>query len=199
MVLRDSLERVEFVVVQDGHRALADLEGIQSDVMMMSSSNGGVSNLVIFDSTLGCLSSDLFADGDGGIVAELVEDVGFALKKTARSIGASSRSSSNNRSRCAVFVVNGALSADYGHNAALGTGWRAADIQFRLDVIQDDFQPEREQQQFPDLTVATKRVVAASLMKHSAKAVMAREDPSSTRRATVATVRQMALPMKISA
>mmetsp|Transcript_28261 Transcript_28261/g.62079 ORF Transcript_28261/g.62079 Transcript_28261/m.62079 type:complete len:166 (+) Transcript_28261:690-1187(+) len=135
-------------------------------------SNNNNNNLVILDSASGCLSSDLFADGDGCLGAALVEEVSFTLRKISRSIGVSS----SRPCRCAVFVVN-TLS---GQKASLGTGWRPADIQVRLDVVQDDY-PDGEQQQHQQrqpvagLNVSTKRTVKATLMKHYGHAVSARE------------------------
>ena len=193
IMLRAALERVGFVTVQDGHRALTALADIGKDIVSAppceiderhqeendssaaSSSSSSSNNIVIFDSASGCLSSDLFADGDGGLGAALVEDICFTLRKLARSVGVSS----NCRCRCAVLVVNAAS----GQKAALGTGWRAADVQVRLDVLRDDY-PDREQQQHQPhpvsgLIVSTKRIVKATLLKHCGKSVSAREDDDS--------------------
>jgi len=188
VMLRAALARVGFVAVHDGHRALGALADIENDIVTSMgpaaaaahyedeersdiSSNNNNNNLVILDSASGCLSSDLFADGDGCLGAALVEEVSFTLRKISRSIGVSS----SRPCRCIVFVVN----TISGQKAPLGAV--PADIQVRLDVVQDDYpdgeqqQQQRQRQPVAGLNVSMKRTVKATLMKHYGHAVSARE------------------------
>ena len=181
--LRSAVDRVGFVSVADGHDALAALACIDRDIATANNNddaNGGRTNnasnsLIIFDSASGCLSSDLFADGDGGVGAALVEDVAFALKRMARTVG-----SVGSPARCAVLVINGTVSAGAGHKAALGAGWnRAADVQVHFDAVGDELLEHQEvtrSGEVPGLNVDSKRVIKATLTKHYGKAISTRED-----------------------
>jgi hypothetical protein len=199
MALRKAMDRVGFVAVADGHDALAALAGIDRDISNASSNddddddacsgsgsenNVNRNNLIVFDSASGCLSSDLFADGDGGVGAALVEDVAFALKRMARTVG-----SLGSPARCAVLAINGTVSAGVGHKAALGTGWnRAADVQVHFDTVGDELLVHQVEEgrggsmrsgNIPGLNVTSGRVIKATLTKHYGKAVSSREDDAS--------------------
>ena len=188
--LRNAVDRVGFVAVADGHDALAALACIDRDIAAANNNDdadGGRTNnannsLIIFDSASGCLSSDLFADGDGGVGAALVEDVAFALKRMARTVG-----SVGSPARCAVLVINGTVSAGTGHKAALGAGWnRAADVQVHFDAVGDELLEHQEEGgrlmrsgEVPGLNVDSKRVIKTTLTKHYGKAISTREDDAS--------------------
>ena len=185
VAIRNAMDRVGFVAVADGHDALSALAGIDRDIANASSNdkvdgNGVHNNLIVFDSASGCLSSDLFADGDGGVGSALVEDVAFALKRMARTVG-----SLGSPARCAVLAINGTVSAGVGHKAALGTGWnRAADVQVNFDSRGDDLlehqlEEGRSSSNIPGLNVKSKRVINVTLTRHYGKAVSGREDDAS--------------------
>ena len=184
--IRNAMDRVGFVAVADGHDALSALSDIEQDIANASSNdkvnvNDVVHNsLIVFDSASGCLSSDLFADGDGGVGSALVEDVAFALKRMARTVG-----SLGSPARCAVLAINGTVSAGVGHKAALGTGWnRAADVQVHFDSRDDDLlehqlEEGRSSSNIPGLNVKSKRVIDATLTRHYGKAVSGRKGDAS--------------------
>lgn len=180
VAIRNAMDRVGFTAVADGHDALSALAGIDVDIASASGNdkvygNGVHNSLVIFDSASGCLSSDLFADGDGGVGSALVEDVAFALKRMARTVG-----SLGSPARCAVLAINGTVGAGVGHKAALGTGWnRAADVQVHFDSRGDDMTEHQLEEgrsssnnsNIPGLNVKNKRVINATLTRHYGKAV----------------------------
>ena len=192
LAIRKAMDRVGFVAVADGHDALSALAGIDRDIAKAGSNNGNDGNnkssennvhknLIVFDSASGCLSSDLFADGDGGVGSALVEDVAFSLKRMARTVGTLS-----SPARCAVLAVNGTVSAGVGHKAALGIGWsRAADVQVHFDsrgdeLLEYQLEEGRNSGSIPGLNVTSKRVIKATLTKHYGKAISGREDDAST-------------------
>ena len=186
VAIRNAMDRVGFTAVADGHDALSALAGIDRDIASASGNdkvdgNGVYNSLVVFDSASGCLSSDLFADGDGGVGSALVEDVAFALKRMARTVG-----SLGSPARCAVLAINGTVGAGVGHKAALGTGWnRAADVQVHFDSRGDDMTEHQLEEgrssssNIPGLNVTNKRVINATLTRHYGKAVSGREHDAS--------------------
>ena len=101
------LQNVTFVVVHNGHEALAAMDQHVGDTTNRS--------LLILDSASGCLSADLYAMGDTG--KALAQQVAYGLKRIARHSGA------------AVLVTNSTVSAgDNGVKAAMGQAWHVADI-----------------------------------------------------------------------
>lgn len=102
------LQNVTFVVVHNGHEALAAMDQHVGETNR---------SLLILDSASGCLSADLYATGDTG--KAMAQQVAYCLRRIARHSGA------------AVLVTNGTVSSsdnDGGVKPAMGQSWYAADI-----------------------------------------------------------------------
>ena len=131
-----ALERVRFTTVPDGHRVLAALCGIEADFLLSSANDGGDGEgrggrgaveshdlLVVLDSASGCLAPDLYADGDGGIGASLVNEAALMLRRLSRAAAISPTGEVTGR--CAVFVTNGTVSShSSSSSSSYSGGWK---------------------------------------------------------------------------
>ena len=139
------LERIEFDNISDGHDLLASLIRIESD-MIKARKNSTISSnstscdtinnvLIVIDSISSTVSASLFAEGDRGTGAALLNEIQIALRRI-------SRFRVNGQGHCVVFVANGIVSSpgDNGmwtQRPALGEQWRAADVRLLFENVHD--------------------------------------------------------------
>jgi hypothetical protein len=105
--------------------------------------------LLVIDSISGCLSPLLYAEGDGGVGAALLNEIHLTLRRISRF-----SSGCFQKYGVAVFVTNG-MASDFkegGKKPALGDVWRAADVHVLLE-------PGR------DVSVVSQKIVAANDLK----------------------------------
>jgi hypothetical protein len=104
--------------------------------------------LLVIDSISGCLSPLLYAEGDGGVGAALLNEIHLTLRRISRF-----SSGCFQKYGIAVFVTNG-MASDFkgGRKPALGDVWRAADIHVLLE-------PGR------DISVVSQKIVSANDLK----------------------------------
>lgn len=113
------------------------------------SGNDQIGMLLVIDSISGCLSPLLYAEGDGGVGAALLNEIHLTLRRISRF-----SSGCFQKYGVAVFVTNG-MASDFkegGRKPALGDGWRAADVHVLLE-------PGR------DVSVVSQKIVAANDLK----------------------------------
>ena len=136
-------------------------------------------NFIVLDSASGCLSSNLYGDGDGGSGSALMNEVSLALRRLSR----------RNRwvrltffCRNAVFVINGVVSTQGKggvgrrggrYKPALGESWRVADVRILLDIYGDVYDDRGHGDVSSDgvagMCRSSMRRVGARLERHYAK------------------------------
>mmetsp|Transcript_29706 Transcript_29706/g.34471 ORF Transcript_29706/g.34471 Transcript_29706/m.34471 type:complete len:619 (-) Transcript_29706:227-2083(-) len=147
----------------------------KDDVMDMDDDKNqsiiGNNTLIIIDSISGCLSSYLYADGDGGAGAALMNEICAVLRRLSCITKISTSSSTSTQmmtttttmnelhgcgcivvNRFAILVTNGMVTDGSGsglgsgsaYKPALGESWRVADVRVILEHMNDIYK-EREE------------------------------------------------------
>jgi hypothetical protein len=133
------LERIHFENVADGHDLLTSLSRIEHDIIKTTQHSRPPKKmkhvLIIIDSISSSLSTSLFAEGDRGTGAALLNEIQIALRRIART-------RMKGQGHCVAFVTNGIVSspADNGvwtRRPALGDQWRIADVRLSLENVRD--------------------------------------------------------------
>ena len=202
----DVLNRIKFIPVGDNpYYLLAELNHIENEMKKNISAAVSATTttiednsnniLLIIDSISGCLSSYLYADGDGGLGAGIMNEISLILRRLSRMTTVVHTSKNNEKSmdndvvvmnQCTVLITNGMVMDGNSNNTrmhkpALGESWRAADVRLILERVQNLYEEDDNQQQQVSssrsrlrnngnrLRISTSTIVNARLEKHFSK------------------------------
>jgi len=185
------MERVLFTTVPDGNHALAALANVESTMHSLAYRESKTRHekpinkdiLVILDSASGCLSPNLFSEGDGGAGAAMVNEIGLVLSRLSRTAGRSCR--------CSVLITNGTVSSVSNNDSispssfkpAMGKLWRASDIRIKVVTSSTDNSSEgliKQSCSSNGMVISPVKNIRATLVKHFAKSLNASKSSSIT-------------------
>ena len=161
------LESINFIPVGDNpYHLLAELNSIERK-MKDDSSESNV--MIIIDSISGCLSSFLYADGDGGVGVGLMNEISITIRRISRLIVYYDINGTQIANQCAIIMTNGMVT---GNKPALGDSWRAADVRVTLNRMHHyESKFENVSNKVQGLKTTFMTVHCAKLDKHFAKCV----------------------------